>query len=531
VRREKLMSYGELWDGRAQLSKMTSKNVMLAKLVIALFLGSLLVGVCIGEDSVLNMASPWEPKSLDPVVYSLNIEIAEPLLDVDAEGKLSPKLAKSWDVSEDGLTWTFHLRDDVKFHDGTPFTADAAKASLERTFRKSAEYSSVKTFPIESVKAADKYTLIITTSRPFAPLAGYLSKDATDILAASSLNDKDEVIKPVGTGPFKFDSWVPKESMTGTRFDDYWGTKAKMEKVIFRCVPEEKTRESMLRAGEADIIGTLSPALSLKLAKDPDFTIYTQKEMGRVRHILFNTNKQPLDDVRVRKAISMAVDRDLICKSLLEGVDEPAAAPFSPDLYWANKNLEMPSFDPEKAKALLEEAGWTDTDNDGIREKDGKKLEIALFTYTSRPELPSIAEALKDQLGKAGIKIKITILDNTAVMEQAKGGKVDMYLVSINALLNRDPDTWASYFTPASYYYDCMNYAPEDVVSQAQKGRETMDTEKRKEIYDKLQEKILEDAPVAYLTYYSGISATRSNVHGYELSLIGEHHLENVYKE
>jgi len=169
---------------------------------------------------------------------------------VDSEGKLSPSLATSWEVSEDGLTWTFHLRDGVKFHDGTQFTADAAKKSLERTFSKAAEFTSVKTLPVESISAPDQHTLVITTSRPFASLAGHLSKDAANILAESSLDEKDEVATPVGTGPFKYDSWVPKESMTAVRFDDYWGNKAKVNKAIYLCVPEEKTRESMLRAGE-----------------------------------------------------------------------------------------------------------------------------------------------------------------------------------------------------------------------------------------------------------------------------------------
>lgn len=532
------MRFRRLLHGRPKMTISIGRKFAPAELLLAVFLGSLLVGVCAcenadapAEDAILKFASPWEPKSLDPIVYgtTATLGITEPLIGVDSEGKLSPKLATSWEVSEDGLTWAFHLRDDVLFHDETAFTADAAKESLERTFSKAAEFSSVKALPVESISAPDEHTLVITTTRPFASLAGYLSKDAADILAASSLDENGEVVTPVGTGPFKFDSWVPKESMAAVRFDDYWGTKAKMEKVIYICVPEEKTRESMLRAGEVDIIGTISPALSKELANDPNFEVHAKKEMGRVRHVMLNTNKHPLDDVRVRKAINMAVDRDLICKSILEGVDEPAGSPFSSDLYWANGNLEMPSYDPEEAKSLLEEAGWTDTDNDDIRDKDGEKLKFALHTYTSRPELPSIAEALKDQLGKVGIDIEIIV--DSAVLEQAKEGKVDMYLVSIGTLLNRDPDTWASYFLPDSTYFNCINYAPDDVVEMVHQGSETMDLDERKEIYDRLQERISEDVPVVYLSYYTGISAARSDVQGYELSLIGEHHLENVYKE
>jgi len=507
------------------------KRVCIIGLMLAILLAGPFVNMSLADDETITVATSSGPKTLDPTVSGLSLDISEALLGVDSDGKISPLLAKSWDISEDGLTWTFHLRDGVLFHDGTPFNAEAAKASLERTFRKAADFSSVKTFPVNSVTTTDEHTLVITTCRQFATLAGYLTRDASDILAASSFDSNDDVAKPIGTGPFKFDSWVPKESITGVRFDDYWGSKAKVEKVIFLGVPEEKTRENMLKAGEVDVICTLSPALAKDLASDSDYTVYKQEEMGRVRHILMNVAKPPLDDVRVRKAICMAADRDLICESLLEGIDEPASAPFSSNLYWSDKNLEMPSYNPDESKALLEEAGWSDSDNDGIRDKDGTKLKLSLYTYTSRPELPSIAEALKDQLGQVGIDIEITILDDSAVREQAKGGKVDMYLVSINTLLNRDPDTWASYFTPASYYYDIMNYAPDDVANLIQEGRETMDLEARKEIYDQLQERILKDVPVVYLSYYTGISATRSNVKGYELDLIGRQHLENAYKE
>ncbi len=160
--------------------------------------------------------------------------------------------------------------------------------------------------------------------------------------------------------------------------------------MVFLNVPEEKTRESMLRAGEVDIIGTISPALAKKLAEDSSFKVYEQEEMGRVRHLLLNVANPPLDDVLVRQAISMAIDRDLICDSLLEGMDQTASAPFSSNLYWSNDNLETPSYDPEEAIALLEEAGWSDSDNDGIMDKDGEDLKLSLFTYPSRPELQAL---------------------------------------------------------------------------------------------------------------------------------------------
>ncbi len=138
----------ELWAFYEQRPQFSKRIIQRAAIVeVALFLVSLFVGISAADDETLKVASPWEPKSLDPIVYQLSVDVSEPLLSVDSEGKLSPMLAQSWDVSEDGRTWTFHLREGVSFHDGTPFNAEAAKLSLERTFRRSAEYSSIKAFP------------------------------------------------------------------------------------------------------------------------------------------------------------------------------------------------------------------------------------------------------------------------------------------------------------------------------------------------------------------------------------------------
>jgi len=520
---------------RQQLFKRPVNGPGLLGIILALFLGGLMVGGCTAEspeNAVFIFASPWVPTSIDTTVegYTFTrLGVAETLVGVDYDNNLVPMLAKSWSVSDDGLTWTFQLRDDVKFHDGTPLTAEGAKTSLERTFRKATEY---KTLPIDDISAIDEYTLEITTTKPFAPLIGYLAGDRSAIIAPGSLDDNDEVIEPIGTGPFMFDSWVPKESVTALKFDDYWGTKPNLEKVIYMGVPEEKTRESMLRAGDADLAWLLSPDRVQEMENDPDYKVYTQTRIGRVNQLMLNTKKTPLDDVRVRTAICMAIDRDIICKSLMEGVVPPAAGPFSLELSWADQDLKPISYDIDKAKSLLDEAGWSDVDQDGVREKDGKDLELALFTYTTRPELPPIAEAIKDQLGNAGIKVSITQLDTTGIAAQAKEGKVDTYLCSRSVFWYNDPDSWAADFLPGSSYQPYINYSPQDLVDLIQKGRETMDNEERKKIYDQLQEMILEDSPVAYITYYTNVAVTRSNVNGYrEHPTEFSYHLENVQKE
>jgi peptide/nickel transport system substrate-binding protein len=502
-----------------------------APAAFALALILVITGGCNGANDSFVFASPWVPASIDTTIegYTFTrLGIAETLVGVDYDNKLVPMLAKSWSVSDDGLKWTFVLRDDVKFHDGTPLTADAAKASLQMTFKNATSY---KTLPIKDITSKDRYTLEITTTKPFASLAGYLAGDSSAIVAQSSISGKGEFVKPVGTGPFKFDSWVPKEKVVALRFDDYWGNKSKLAKVTYLGVPDSKTRESMLRAGEADIAWLLSTAQVTEMKDDHDFKVYTQTRIGRVNQLWLNTNKTPLDDPRVRNAISIAIDRDLISKSLMDGLVPPAAGPFSPELYWADKDIKSINYDLDKAKSLLDEAGWTDSDKDGVREKGGKKLELALFTYNTRADLPPMAEAIKDMLGKAGIKVSITILDTTGISAQAKEGKVDMYLGSRSIFWNNDPDSWAADFLPGSSYQQYINYSPEDLVSLIEKGRTTMDNGERKKIYDQIQEKIMKDVPVAYITYFTNTAVVRSDVFGYiEHPTEFSYHLENVYK-
>jgi peptide/nickel transport system substrate-binding protein len=512
--------------------------VLCGVLAMVMVLGSFLMSGCTKEKAktsaeipVFKFASNLTPTSLDTAIegwHYTRLGICETLIGIDYDCKSSPMLAKSWEVSDDGLTWTFQLRDDVKFHDGTALTAEMAKTSLERTFKKVVSF---RTLPLKEITAPDEHTLVIAMTKPFAPLIGYLASDASAIIAPASLNENDEMVKPVGTGPFKFDSWVSKESITAVKFDDYWGAKPKIEKVICLSVPEGKTRETMLRAGEVDMAFALSHDVGQALKKDSAFTVYSPTRVGRTNQLMLNTKKSPLDDVNVRNALNYSIDRDLICKSLMAGLVQTAAGPFPAGYPWANQNIKPFDYNLEKAKSLLEEAGWSDSDKDGVREKAGKKLELGLFTYSKRPELPSIAEALKDQLGKAGIKVTVNILDESAINAQARDGKVDIFLISRSMSFN-DPDAWAADFLTGSTYQVYMNYDSADVVSLINKGRETMDNAERKKIYDEIQEMVLKDAPAVYITYYTNVTAVQSDVQGYR-----EHptefcyHLENVYKE
>jgi peptide/nickel transport system substrate-binding protein len=489
----------------------------------------------LGASQELIIGSPWAPKSINPYSggsYILQRNcIIETLVSIDYEGKLAPGLAESWEVSDDGLTWTFHLREHVKFHDDTPFNADAMKSSLERAMQEAAIFKNV---PVDSVKTKDDHTLIITTNESFAPLPAYLTKGESAPISSSSFDENGTFLEPVGTGPFKFESWKPNEEIRLVKNDDYWGTKPKLDTVVYKGVPEAITRVMMARAGELNIAQILPPDAVNSLESEDNIDVFT-KSIARTRLIGFNMEKEPFSEQKVRQAVNYAIDRDALVKYVLEGVGTPAKCLFPPEFYWANTDLNGYTYDPTKARKLLEEAGWVDTDDDGVLDKNGKPFEITLLTYTERAALPPTAEMIQSQLGEVGIKSELNVLKYDAASEIKKAGEFDMFLVGRGLLFIPDPDSIMMEDYHSTYGVDGVvwyGYHNERVNELIDNGRVTMDTKERKRIYDEVQKLVFEDAPIVYLNYYVNIDAVDSSVHGYQMHP-NEYsfHLENVYIE
>ncbi len=487
------------------------------------------------QERILTVGCQWEPKTLDPHksgYLPLRLGITETLVNVDYNIGLVSGLAESWEVSDDKLTWIFHLRRGIRFHDGTPFNAYAMKSSLDRAMKEAA----LKKVPIDSVEVKDDYTLTITTKEPFAPLPAYLAKGESAPISSSSFDENGEVIKPIGTGPFKFDSWKVKEEIVIVKNNEYWGTtKPRLDKVIYKTVTDAITRIMMLRGGELDVAQILPPDAMKEIASNPDIRVLTEP-IARVRMITFNTVKEPFNDMKVRQAVNYAINREDIVKYVLDGVGEPARGLFPPIAYWANSDIEGYPHNAWKAKQLLEEAGWKDTDGDGILERDGRKFKVVLVTYPERATLPPTAEVIQSQLKDVGIDTELRVLQVDAANELRNKGEFDMFLVGRGLLFVPDPDDnmmrdYHSNYTSGGGW-GAYRYRNERVDELLKRGRATFNTSERKKIYDELQQIIVDEVPVAYLNYYVNIDAVRSGVHDYRMHPI-EHsfHLETVYIE
>ena len=344
--------------------------------------------------------------------YGTNIY--EPLVFIDNDMKIQPGLAKSWERMDDD-TWRFYLREGVKFHDGTTFDADAVKYEFDRWLDDptlaALLASSFLIDDKDDIKVVDDYTVDITTFKPLGCLPGRLSMPCF-VMTSPNMDDYG---KPDGTGPFKFEEMSPLETLDVVRNEHYWGDGPKLEKLIIKTIFDASTKVMALEAGEVDLISDVPPAEVSSLESNPDIRVFKKMVPSTiVLHI--NAKKGPLSDVRVRKAINFAINKEDIVDYILEGIGEPAKGFIAPVIPWsADDELEGYSYSPAKAEELLAEAGWTDTDGDGYLDKDGKTLKVKL-TYISEgggflSVDEAVAQVIQDQLKDMRIKVELNPIE------------------------------------------------------------------------------------------------------------------------
>jgi peptide/nickel transport system substrate-binding protein len=483
-------------------------------------------------DSTFIIGSPWTPESMDPLQAGwlvLRIGLVDTLVSVDYNADLVPGLAKSWNVSDDGLKWTIELQKGVLFHDGTSFNAEAVKFSLQRVIEKGSMFKQV---PIKSIEAANDHTVVITTEEPFAPLPSYLSKGDTAPISKNSFNQKGEMEKLIGTGPYQFDSWVPNQEVTLVKNEKYWGKVPAIDKVIYKGIPEATTRMMMLKNGELDMARLLPADQVAELEGQPDIQVHTGAIL-RNRTIVLNTLKEPFDDIKVRKAMNYAIDKQAISDYVMAGIDQPAKGVFPSLSTWANPDIKGYPYNPGEAKTMLSEAGWKDTDNDGVLDKDGKRFEINLITHFERAELPPMAEVIQSQLKQIGIQVNVQVLDWGGTQALREKGDFNMYLLSRALGFVPDP----SYYLISDFHSSntgskgsgAYGYKNPQIDQLLERGQVTMDVEKRRQIYNEVQEMIVDETPVIFISNYANVIATRANVEGYRIHPTeSSFHLENI---
>jgi ABC-type transport system substrate-binding protein len=383
-------------------------SILTALLMVAL----LAIAPAQGQAQTVTYAAGADPDSLDPAnaesnpSEAVNRMIFENLVKFDPKLNLVPGLAEKWEQAQDGMSWTFFLRKGVKFHDGTPFNAEAVKYFIDRMIGPEKPSRAGLYAPlVDSATVVDEYTVKVNMKAPFAFLLNNIAHSASGIVSptAHKAMGKDIARKPVGTGPFKFVEWVHGDHLTLTRNDDYWGGKPKLEKIVVKTVKEDSARVMMLQSGDAQLAVRLPSEDIPRLEKDASIQLDSTETL-RVLYIGFNCAKKPFSDERVRQAFNLAMDRESIVKNIYQGRAMAASNIVAP-LTTGYFPLAPYPHDPEKAKKLLAEAGFPN----GLKAK-------FISPQGRYPKDFEMAQALQQQWKKAGIDVSLDTMEWAAYL-------------------------------------------------------------------------------------------------------------------
>ena len=440
--------------------------------------------------------------------------IYDNLVAFDAKLNIKPSLAQSWETSPDGKTWTFHLRNDVKFHDGTPFNAKAVKANFDRVLMEKDPFlgrvlrrRGLFTV-ISEVKVLDDYTVQLITKDPFGPMLPTLAHGAGGIVSfnATQKSGKDFGSQPVGTGPFKFVEWVRGERIVVQKNPDYWGGVPKIDRIVFLTVKEDATRVAMLERGEGDVVLTIPPTEVARLKNNPAITMRVDDSV-RVVYVGMNTQKKPFTDRLVRQALNYAVDKKAITDHILMGLATPMDSPMGPA--WGYVPGKAYEYNPDKAKALLAQAGYPNG------------FETTLLTPQGHYLMDSqVSEAVVGYLDKVGVKVKLQVMEWATYMNAlsvpAKQANWDLFLLGW-APSTGDAD-WAlrpnfatSMWPPEDN--DAL-YSNSTVDALLMKGMTSTDQNVRLNAYQQVQQLVFDDAPWIFLHVQKVVTGIRNRIAG-----------------
>lgn len=455
---------------------------------------------------VLTMAQDTDPGTADPQLtteeYFLPLNIFDRLVEAvttsPGKSELVPGLAEKWDVSPDGLTYTFYLRKNVKFHNGAQLTADDVIYTFDRMLNPAtkavntdfldmiagaAERMAGKAASTSGLKKIDDYTVQITLAAPFAPFLANLATPAGSIFPKEYTEKAgaDFGAKPVGTGPFKLDKWVYNSEIELSAFADYFRGKSKLDKLICKVLPEVQTMALMFRKGELDILDLdFARSMIPEFQKDAQWKdhIRSGPRVGTY-YMSINQSIPPFDNIKVREAMMYAIDRQTLIDKLYYGTGIPAKGIMAPGLAGYNPDLPGFSYDPAKAKALLKEAGYPNG------------FEMTLFQTVNSPSTLKINEAIQAMLAEVGIKAEIKQLDDATFFGTRREGKLGSYVSSWSADYN-DPDNFIyTFFAPKNSVARSWNYQNKAVQDQLEQARAMTDMQARYKLYQDIEKTIV----------------------------------------
>lgn len=446
---------------------------------------------------------------------------------------VEPALAEKWEHSPDGKKWTFHLAKGVKFHDGTPCDAAAVVFTFERLLKKDhpfhdAEFVNTELFaPIQKVTAVDPLTVEMELDRPIAPLLflGNLTMYTARIVspaAVQKLGNKAYAEHPVGTGAFVFKAWERKQKIVLEANKDYFRGRPYLDRVILVPIEENAARLEQLKAGKLQIMDGLSPTTAKDVEGRKDDLVLVRQTGMNVGYLAFNCEKKPWTDARVRRAVSLAVDRPRIVATNFQGMGTAARNLFPPFIFAWDASAPEPTPKLDEAKALLKDAG--------VETPLAVNL---LYMSNPRPYFPEpkqTALVLQDDLRKVGIEATLSTMEWKQYIPKTRKGEFDACLMGWTGDTS-DPDNFL-WVLAGKDNYDQTNvsrYTDEAFNKLCVSAQSELDDAKRKQLYADAQKKLREDAPMVPLVHADQLAAVRVNVRGFTLHPTGRREFKDVW--
>ena len=490
---------------------MGKKKRWLAALLTCCMAAALLTGGCGGGQSagdkttlkvgVTNFADTLEPTENYFSWVVMRYGMGETLVKFDEKMNATPWLAESWKIGDDKLTWTFKIRDNVKFSNGKPLTAEAVKASIERSFAKNKR---AETFFKYTEMKADGQTLTIKTEKPSPSMPGFLADPLFLIVDVSSEGERDFAKQgPICTGPYVCESFV-KEKAVMKKNPYYWDGEVPYETVEIPSIDDPNTRAMALQSGEVDMAVNIAAG---DIGLFNDTSKFHIDRISSLRTVLARiNNKGILGDPKVRAAFISMTDRKAYNEVILKGTFIPGKAPVPPSLDYGFDQLTDPNaYNVDRANQLLDEAGWKDTDGDGIRDKDGKPLSVDFVIYNSRAELPIYAEAVQADAKKVGIDVKIKPVDYNLLDKIGISGEYDLLISNITTANTGDPEIYLNWYWRTNVNGDNpqngSGYSNPSYDALCAALAVEFDPAKRRQLMIEMQQILLNDGAALFLGY------------------------------
>ncbi len=479
--------------------------------------GDTLIMGSIGDASTLLpvLASDSASSDISGLVYN-------GLVRYDKDLQIEGDLAESWEISPDNLTFTFHLRKDVVWHDGAPFTAEDVLFTYQLLVDPKTPTAYAERYrQVAKAEVVDPYTFRVTYEKPLATalVSWAFAMHPKHLLENQDITRSPLGSHPVGTGPFRFVEWRRGEKIVLEANPDYHEGRPYLHRVVYRIIPDTSTMFLELQSGGLDFM-SLTPLQYAMQTETPAFrrrfNKYKYPAFGYT-YLGYNLRRPLFQDKKVRQALSFAINKQELVDGVLLGLGQVASGPYKPGTWPYNENVERYPYDPEKSRALLAEAGWRDSNGDGILDKEGRPFVFTIVTNQGNDQRIKAGEIIQRRFREVGIDVKLRVIEWASFLKEfINPGNFDATILGWSIPIDPDSyDIWHSSKTGPDEL-NFVHFKNDEVDRLLEEGRRSLDQDRRKEIYDRFQEILAEEQPYTFLFVPDALPAVAGRIKGIE---------------